>query len=193
MHDNPFGDDPRPDNIPPTVPARGYRRFGPAAFRRTAAEEQAADAELGYGVTPGKKRKQPDHHARASAWLEAQGFWEDRSEFQTVTGYGVARKNDFGGFADRIAVSCGQTIGVQICSRASKSAHLGKIASDDALPYRPSRTYYQSSRGWLLAGNRLMLLLFDQPNGQGSKWRIEPFEVTIAILDERRANRRPKR
>lgn len=134
------------------------------------------DPERGGVQLVAKKRKPANHNKRSEQWLNERFIAVSYEERHIRTAEGLVLKKDLFGFIDYMALDENKVKwGVQVTSENAKSARIRKMAT------------LKSVKKWLADGNRILLLLWWQPDGHGRKWEPKPIEVTQEILDESNA------
>lgn len=165
-------------------PDHNGRGFSEAERDRAADEKAKRDSSKS-----GKKKiKQSDLESLTRNLLRKQGYVYGRTETVGYTGL----KNDLFGFLDGIAIGENEILFVQTTSRSNRAAHIKKMATGFFKIGNGHETpcFDASSRMAKNPNCKLVIILWDQPNGAGAAWRHEMEEVTLEMLIEYRERSR---
>ena len=135
--------------------------------------------ELREPKTVKQKAKRSDLESRTRDELRRRGYIYGRTEVYAFSGPGEFVKKDLFGIVDGIAIGNGELLLIQTTSRGQKSSHLKKIRQGSFKIGNGSPTpIHQVVREIIAAGIPLVFFLWDQPDGAGTKWRLEEYRIT---------------
>lgn len=140
-----------------------------------------------------KRVKRADLESKTRELFRSLGYIYDRCEHFGYSG----NRSDLFGFVDGIAVKEGQILFLQTTSRSNKAVHLRKMATGE---FRIGgggnpKPCFEAAKAILATPNaHLLLIVWDQPDGAGTRWRHDITEVTMELLTQyRERSRKVKR
>lgn len=157
-----------------------------------AEEDKCADQRAARDRARRRKGpKQSDLESKTRNLMRELGYIYGRTEHTGWSG----NKKDLFGFVDGIAVGGQSVLFVQTCSRSSKAPHIRKMATGTFKLGNGTPTDCRPAAEAIIAapGARLVLVLWQQPGGPGTRWENEFVDVTTEMLDEAVARSRKRR
>lgn len=147
-------------------------------------------AEHFHDEKAGKAKPKPvSHTSRTKEHYRKQGYIVTHCEL--VSAYS-GNRSDLFGFLDLLAIRPGETLGIQECKPSVVNDHKRKFASTD-IHTASGRSIADSVRMWLAAGNRLVVISWEEKKGMGrQKWWPVEEEITEETLAATEARRRKK-
>jgi len=191
---DPF-DDGSPDSHPVKPGGGGFQRFQPKARdgKRDLVELVAhGDPEV-TGNIEALKPKKGDHtnrtqylYKKTKELFEKRGYFYQKVECWTTTYTGMAYKQDFGGFADSLAIKGHDILAVQITTLSKVGEHIREMLNP-----KTDKRYCGNVRSnalkFMAVGGRIIVLGWHQ--NESGKWECDETEVTeqmIELYDGRR-------
>jgi hypothetical protein len=132
--------------------------------------------------------KRADLESKTRELYRNAGYTYDKAEHYGYSG----NRSDLFGFVDGVAAGNGEIVFIQTCRKKDRAAHLRKMATGGFKLGNGSPTdcYPAAKAICECLGTHLVLVMWDQPEGPGTRWRHEIEEVTAETLDGYRARLR---
>ena len=143
------------------------------------------------GSTANPKKKPADLEGKTRELLRSMGYVYGKTEqYNSYT----AQRKDLFGCVDGIAVKANEVLFVQTCTRSAFAPHVGKMAKGEfkignGTPFDS----FEATQHLVQMGQvKLVIVLWDQPGGEGTKWVHEVRTITLQDLLDSKARARKK-